>query len=137
MLGALSAFLNRRSEVRLLSGAPKENEGLRDNIGFRVDQTWASKVQPGSPVDSPEATPRTSILAELYLHACAAGAPCNDLALALANAVLDSDFVQLARAVLDSEQHRHAKATELAGRLLESAGQAFVVKLNDNGSLSR
>lgn len=64
---------------------------------------------------------RHTQLAVLFLRACGAGAPCDDLALALARAVLDAPLVALARAVLDDGDHRFARATELADAILAAA----------------
>ena len=63
---------------------------------------------------------RTAALAELFLRACALGAPCDDLAVALAKAVVDAAGARLALEVLDGGEHRLARATELAGRVLDS-----------------
>ena len=59
-------------------------------------------------------------LAELFLRACAAGAPCDDLAIALAESVLENAAVKLALDVLDGGEFRYARATELAERVLSS-----------------
>ena len=59
-------------------------------------------------------------LAELFLKACALGAPCGDLATALAEAVVDAAGVRLAVEVLSGGEHRMARATELAARLLDT-----------------
>ena len=61
-------------------------------------------------------------LAELFLKACALGAPCGDLATALAEAVVDAAGVRLAVEVLAGDEHQIARATELAARVLEAAG---------------
>jgi len=98
-----------------------------------VDQTWASEGGSGEPAETLSADPKSAVLAELYLRACTAGAPCDDLAVALANAVLDSEVVRLALEVLDSEQHRHAKATELASRLLETTNTQFAAQGQGHG----
>ena len=97
-----------------------------------MDQTWTTETAPNSPDETSVSAPQPTVLAELYLRACAAGAPCNDLALALANAVLDNEFVRLALSVLDSEKHRHAKATELAGKLLDAADPECTTKARGN-----
>ena len=94
-----------------------------------VDQTWTSEGGSDDPVETLSADPKSAVLAELYLRACAAGAPCNDLAVALATAVLEDDAIRLAVAVLESDEHRLARATELAERVLNAAS-------NDAGSRS-
>jgi len=63
---------------------------------------------------------RAAALAELVLRACALGAPCDDLAIALANAVVDAAGARLAVDVLAGSEHRFARATELAGRVLDA-----------------
>jgi hypothetical protein len=65
----------------------------------------------------------TRELAELFLRACAAGAPCDDLATALAESVLEDELVRLALDVLDGGEHRYARATELASMLLDATAQ--------------
>jgi hypothetical protein len=66
------------------------------------------------------ASERTAALAELFLRACAIGAPCDDLAIALADAVVDAAGGRLALEVLAGGELRFARATELAERVLES-----------------
>ena len=60
-------------------------------------------------------------LAELFLKACALGAPCGDLAMALAGAVVDAAGVRLALEVLAGGEHQIARATELAARVLDAS----------------
>jgi len=72
-----------------------------------VDQAWTSAEAPRA-------------LAELFLKACALGAPCGDLATALADAVVDAAGVRLAVDVLSAGEHQIARATELAGRVLDA-----------------
>jgi hypothetical protein len=67
-------------------------------------------------------------LAELFLRACAAGAPCDDLATALAESVLDDDLVRLAFEVLDGGEHRYSRATELASAVLDAAAEGAAGK---------
>jgi hypothetical protein len=71
-----------------------------------VDQAWTRAEAPRA-------------LAELFLKACALGAPCGDLATALAAAVVDAAGVKLAVDVLAGDEHQIARATELAGRVLD------------------
>jgi hypothetical protein len=76
---------------------------------------------------------RTAALAELFLRACAIGAPCDDLAVALANAVVDAAGVRLALEVLAGGELRFARATELAERVLESVRHAAKAKGSAHG----
>jgi hypothetical protein len=76
---------------------------------------------------------RTAALAELFLRACALGAPCDDLALALANAVVDAAGARLALEVLDGGEHRLARATALAGRVLDSVRAEVEAKGSASG----
>ena len=62
--------------------------------------------------------PAAREIAELYLRAGAIGAPCSELAMSMAQAVLEEPVVSLAQAVLGGGEHAHARATELAGALL-------------------
>jgi integrase len=59
--------------------------------------------------------------ARKYLAAGAAGAPCDDLALQLASAVMSEPLVRLAGSVLGGGEHLHSRATELAELVLRSA----------------
>jgi len=72
-----------------------------------VDQAWTSAEAPRA-------------LAELFLKACALGAPCGDLATALAEAVVVAAGVRLAVEVLAGGDHQIARATELAARVLDA-----------------
>ena len=72
-----------------------------------MDQAWTSAEAPRA-------------LAELFLKACALGAPCGDLAMALAAAVVDAAGARLAVEVLAGGEHQIARATELAGRVLDA-----------------
>ena len=56
------------------------------------------------------------MLAELFLKACALGAPCGDLAAA----VVDAAGARLAVEVLSDGEHQIARATELAARVLDA-----------------
>ena len=83
-----------------------------------MDQTWTSE-------DAARWTPeRLRELAEVYLRAVALGAACEDLALTLARAVLTDDLGRLALAVLEDDQHRYARCTELAKHVLDSTEQS-------------
>ncbi len=86
-----------------------------------MDQTWTTEAPSKTSSGPLEVSERVAVLAELYLRACAAGAPCNDLAEAMAKAVLESEVVRLAQAVLSGGEHRYARATELAARVLDAA----------------
>ena len=70
-----------------------------------MDQAWTGAEAPRG-------------LAELFLKACSLGAPCGDLALALAEAVVDAAGARLAVEVLAGGEHQIARATELAARVL-------------------
>ena len=72
-----------------------------------MDQAWTSAEAPRA-------------LAELFLKACALGAPCGDLATALAAAVVDAVGARLAVEVLAGGDHQIAHATELAARVLDA-----------------
>jgi hypothetical protein len=87
-----------------LGGTNDSNE-FHDDGREAVDQSWT----------------KTERLAELFLKACAAGAPCHDLATALAESVLESVAVRLALDVLDGGDHRYARATELASAVLNAS----------------
>ena len=113
-------FLNRRSQVRLLSGAQLENRGFVNSGPDGVDQTWTTEASSEATARALQVTERVAVLAELYLRACAARAPCNDLAEAMAKAILESEVVRLAQVVLKGGEHRHAWATELAARVLDA-----------------
>ena len=76
-----------------------------------MDQAWTSAEAPRA-------------LAELFLKACALGAPCGDLATALAAAVIDTAGVGPALEVLAGGEHRIARATELAARVLDDTDLA-------------
>jgi hypothetical protein len=76
---------------------------------------------------------RTAALAELFLRACAIGAPCDDLAVALADAVVDAAGARLALEVLAGGELRFARATELAERVLESAREERQAKGGAHG----
>jgi len=53
----------------------------------------------------------------------------------MATAVLESEVVRLAQAVLGGGEHRHARATELAARVLDAAGlQATPSRSSDERS---
>jgi len=86
----------------------------------------------GDPADSRQIAPVDARLAagqsqaadaaRKYLAAGADGAPCDDLALQLASAVMNGPCVRLAGSVLAGGEHLHARATELAALVLQSAG---------------
>lgn len=59
-------------------------------------------------------------VARKYLAAGADGAPCDDLALQLASAVMAEPLVRLAGSVLAGGEHLHSRATELAELVLRS-----------------
>ena len=63
-------------------------------------------------------------LADLYLTACAAGLPCTDLAVGLANALAESGAAALSREVLAGGPLLHARATQLAEQTLAEARKA-------------
>jgi integrase len=119
MSGKVTVFVNRRSRVRLSQLAPERTRENDANSGFSVDQMWTSKA------DGPSAIQwdgdRLRGLAEVYLRAVAIGAPANELAETLANAVLGSELVRLAEAVLGATEFRIARATELAAKILDAA----------------
>ena len=72
--------------------------------------------------------------ARAYLEAGAAGLPCAELAVELARAVLGQPDVQLALQVLEGGPFAHARATELASRVLESENAEVVSgKSRDDG----
>ena len=103
-----------------------QNGSIGTDSGSAIVPTSASKCAIARRIRTESSKPflvdkeRTAALAELFLRACALGAPCNDLALALANAVVDAAGARLALEVLDGGEHRLARATELAGRVLDS-----------------
>lgn len=65
--------------------------------------------------------PSSAVLAELSLRACAAGAPCGRLALALAESVLTDAAARLAAEELRGGAYVHARAVDLAERVLQNA----------------
>ena len=72
--------------------------------------------------------------ARAYLEAGAAGLPCAELAVELAQAVLGHPDVQLALRVLEGGPFAHARATELASRVLESENaEALLGKSRGDG----
>jgi len=93
-----------------------------------------------SPTSRPLATvrdirgrnPGRYLIARAYLDAGAAGLPCAELAVELARAVLGHPEVQLALNVLEGGPFAHARATELACRLLEFGDTGYsVAKVNE------
>ena len=82
-----------------------------------VEQSWSKRRE----------------LAELFLRACAVGAPCEDLATALAESVLEDDLIRLALDVLGCEEHRYARATELASKVLAATASSAAGKLKGYG----
>jgi hypothetical protein len=108
--------------------APQKTRENDANGGFSVDQTWTSSELAVASAVAPTHEPkpwdgdRLRALAEVYLRAVAIGAPANELAETLAQAVLGSELVRLANAVLASDEFRTARATELAARILDAAG---------------
>ena len=101
-----SGFVNRRSRVQVSKSAPQKTCGFRDQRDPLLNQAWTGSEALRS-------------LAELFLKACALGAPCGDLATALAAAVVDAAGVKLAVDVLAGGEHQIARATELAARVLD------------------
>lgn len=103
-----------------------ENGSIGTDPGSAIVPTSASKCAIARRVGTESSQPslvdneRAAALAELFLRACALGAPCDDLARALANAVVDAAGARLALEVLEGGEHRLARATELAGRVLDS-----------------
>jgi len=73
-----------------------------------------------------------------YLEAGAAGLPCAELAVELAQAVLGHPDVQLALKVLEGGPFAHARATELACRILQAAeADGHAVRLSKSRGRSR
>lgn len=68
-----------------------------------------------------EASPQARIaaVADVFLRACALGAPCGELAVALANAVIDASGARVAVEILDGGEFAVARAIELAKRIIE------------------
>jgi hypothetical protein len=77
----------------------------------------------GHPTAPRDGADRVARVAGEYLRAGAAGLPCADLAVALAEAVLDEATVQLALRVLEVGPFAHARATELAERVLRDTAR--------------
>jgi hypothetical protein len=78
-----------------------------------VGQTWATTI------------PHVSALAELLLRAAAIGAPCAELARALAESVIDQAVgVRLAIEVLAGGEHMTTRAIELAEAMLKPVDAA-------------
>jgi len=118
------AFVNRRSPVQVRELAPHKTREKDASSGFSVDQTWTSDVAGLSATQWDG--DRLRELAEVYLRAVAIGAPANELAETLANAVLGSELVRLAEAVLGPAEFRTARATELAARILDAASSVAI-----------
>lgn len=62
---------------------------------------------------------RIASLADVFLRACALGAPCGELAVALANAVIDASGARVAVEILEGGEFAFARAIELAKRIIE------------------
>jgi hypothetical protein len=91
-----------------------ELESVRDVWRHPWTKNWTlSEGEPATPEDIARA-------AREYPEAGAAGLPCGDLAVALARAVLHTTDVRLALQVLEGGPFAHARATELAGRVLRN-----------------
>jgi hypothetical protein len=80
----------------------------------------------GNPAALGDDADRVARVAREYLRAGAAGEPCAHLAVALAEAVLDEATVQLARKVLEGGPFAHARATELAERIVHGANRPIL-----------
>ncbi len=123
-------FVNLRSPLQIWKLAPKDSESLDARSGFCVDQSWtgadgrsvALAAESEHPTERRWTPERLRELAEVYLRALALGVAADELALALADVVLGDDVVRLALAVREGGEHRHARATELAGRVLDGWG---------------
>ena len=137
-------LLWRRREIENAPGStPLTNEHQNRAIGTSPDAaivpTSASKcandgrVETQSSELSQAGSERAAALADLFLRACAIGAPCDDLAVALANAVVDAAGVRLALEVLEGGEHRFARATVLAGRVLDAVHVAAKAKESGHG----
>lgn len=88
---------------------------VRDVSRHPWTKNWTlSEGEPTTPEDIARA-------AREYLKAGAGGLPCAGLAAAVARAVLDTTDVRLALQVLEGGPFAHARATELAARVLRSA----------------
>jgi len=79
------------------------------------------------------AGPEVGQLADLFLRACAIGAPAGELATALAQAILDVPATALALRVLEAGEHRLARAIELAEHLLEQRAAPRVTSESEAG----
>lgn len=95
-----------------------------------MGQTWANQAaQQEAPqgtdrVPSAARAPSPEALAEVFLRACAVGAPCGELAAALAESVLADQGARLAAEVLRGGEHVHARAIELAELVLTRANES-------------
>jgi hypothetical protein len=67
---------------------------------------------------------RIAALADVFLRACALGAPCGELAMALANAVVDASGARVAVEILEGGEFAVARAIELAKQILEPSDNA-------------
>jgi len=102
---AIAKPLYAGSNPVLTSAKSKEKS---EPNGSRADQTWTAGAGATS------FGGREAGLAELLLRACALGAPCGELASALADAVLDSTAARLALQVREGGAHSITRAIELA-----------------------
>ena len=100
-----------------MPGVPNDSTHLDAAVSESVEQSWSKRRE----------------LAELFLRACAVGAPCDDLAAALAESVLEDDLVRLAFEVLDCGEHRYARATKLASAVLDASPEDASTKLKRGG----
>ena len=112
-----SGFLNRWSQVRLLPGVPNDSTQLDEAASEGVEQSWSKARE----------------LVELFLRACAVGAPCDDLAAALAESVLEDELVRLALDVVEGGEYRFARATELASAVFDASAEDSAKKLKGGG----
>lgn len=71
--------------------------------------------------------------ARAYLEAGATGLPCAELAVDLARALLGHPDVELARKVLEGGPFAHARATELAKRLLDTLESKTTLRRASHG----
>jgi hypothetical protein len=73
----------------------------------------------------PSAIARDSrALADVFLRACAVGAPCGELAVVLADTVLSHEVVRLAEEVRRGGPHAVTRAIELAEAILRCPADA-------------
>jgi hypothetical protein len=80
----------------------------------------------GNPAAMGDDADRVARAAREYLRAGAGGEPCAHLAVALAEAVLDEEAVQLALKVLEGGPFAHARAMELAERVVQNTDKLML-----------